>query len=320
MKSSLLPALLVAASLLAGCAGSDPEAQAPDADFSDLDLAPTATTGIIRGLVVDDAIRPLAGANVSLSPGDKAARTTAEGMFGFSDLAPGTYFLRVSKAGYNDTQASTDVVAGVAEPPIVKVLLAANPAEAPYVETITFNGFLSFGAAIGITSVGTTINPTLSDTLDDHSIWNVAVTDLPDWLQGELVWEQNQPGGGMLIWEMTEGGTNNWRGYRETAESPALAYWNTTVIQGNASSLLESGVDYRFFGGPHPMLAPGNGVVPEPSSCPVVDTVVLGARNPCRFGYGTTVQQRADAYVHQFYNFAPPEGWRFTVDGPPVIP
>jgi hypothetical protein len=32
------------------------------------------------------------------------------------------------------------------------------------------------------------------------------------------------------------------------------------------------------------------------------------------------LQQRTDAYIHNFYNFVPPAGWRFTVDGDPVVP
>jgi hypothetical protein len=38
------------------------------------------------------------------------------------------------------------------------------------------------------------------------------------------------------------------------------------------------------------------------------------------FGCGLTVQQRADAYIHSFYNFVPADGWRFTKDGPPQVP
>src|SRR5687768_18580677 len=54
---------------LAGCSGGDGGKPAPiedDTDFQDLDLAATATTGIIRGLVVDEAIRPLGGAKIGL--------------------------------------------------------------------------------------------------------------------------------------------------------------------------------------------------------------------------------------------------------------
>jgi hypothetical protein len=294
-------ALAVAAALLAGCSSSPPPAASADGtEFDDLDLQASATTGVLRGIVVDQAIRPVANASVALAPGGLTTHTTAEGTFGFDGLEPGTYFVRASKLGYNGTQASADVVAGVAEPPIVKVLMAQNVATTPYVEALTFNGFLSFGAAVFATSVGTTVSPVTAQTLGDASIWTVKYTVLPEWAQGELVWDQNQPAGGELIWEMTDT-SNTHYGYRETTVSPALAYWNTTVIEDRQESTLDPdrGIAYRFFGGPHPLC-----------------TDPLGAT----FGCGLTVQQRADAYVHSFYNFVPPEGWRFTKDGAPVVP
>jgi hypothetical protein len=35
---------------------------------------------------------------------------------------------------------------------------------------------------------------------------------------------------------------------------------------------------------------------------------------------GFTVEQRFSLFVHDFHHFLPPPGWRFTVDGPPVVP
>jgi hypothetical protein len=318
-----LPLLTALTLAMAGCTqGGAPGEDLPEADFDGLQLEATASTGVVRGIVVDEAIRPIANASVLLTPGDRSAVTTAGGTFGFDALEPGTYFIKVEKAGFNATQTSTDVVAGVAEPPIVKLLLLPNPSTVPYLETLQFSGFLSLAVAIGITSVGTTIYGAVAEALDDASIWTVSFTEVPAWAQGELIWTHNQPAGGMLIWEMVVGGTNDFKGYRETAESPALAYWNTTTLQAEADNVTdeERGIAYRFFGGPHPLLAPGENT-PPPEDCPTIDTgPVLGPRNPCKFGYGVTVQQRADAYVHHFYNFAPPEGWRFTVDGDPEVP
>lgn len=313
------PAVLLVSASLAGCAAGDPE-EAAGPDFSDLGLDASATTGIIRGIVVDEAIRPLGGANVTLTPGGQATRSTENGTFGFEGLAPGSYFLRVEKFGYEPAQSSTDVVAGLAEPPIVRVLLAIVPSLQPYVEALRYDGFMQVGVAIGITSVGTT---TFQGTLgEDVTIWTINFTQVPTWAQGELVWEHNQPAGGMLIWEMVVGGTNDFKGYRETAESPALAYWNTTTLQAEADNVTGPGIAYRYFGGAHPALAPNSagGPFPPAEDCPTVPTVVLGNRNPCRFGFGLTTQQRADAYIHHFFNFAPPAGWRFTVDGAPVVP
>lgn len=318
MRLCVLLAVAFLSVALAGCSSGAKKEAEPAADFSDLGLQATASTGIIRCVVVDDAIRPLSNATVTISPGNRTTLTTLQGTCGFADLQPGTYFVRVSKAGYNETQSSTEVVAGVAEPPILKVLLARNPSTSPYVEVLRYEGFMQLGVSIGITSIGTT---TFQGTVgNDTTIWNSKFTQLPTWAQGELVWEQNQPAGGEMIWEMVVGGSNDHKGHRETTVSPALAYWNTSVLQAEKDNVTSSGIDYRFFGGPHPLLAPGGGVIPTPDQCPTVPTVVLGNRNPCTFGYGLTTEQRASAYIHQFYNFAPPEGWRFTVDGDPVVP
>lgn len=322
----LPPLLVLALLLLAGCtsggrdAGTDSE-EAKDIDFGDVQA--TETTGIIRGLVVDLSIRPLPGAEVRIADPNRTAVAGQDGQFAFSGLEPGEYFLTVSLTNYTSVQTRAEVVAGDSEPPVTKVVLERLASTQPFIETISKSGFITFGAAVGITSLGSTF---FGGVGDDNAIWNIQFTQLPMWAQGELVWDQTQQAGGMLIWEMVRGGGGNvYRGYRETAESPALAYWNTTVLQSEAANVTdpELGIDYRFFGGPHPALAPhsAGGPFPPEDQCPVIDTgPVLGPRQPCRFGFGVTAQQRADAYIHHFYNFVPPAGWRFTVDGPPVVP
>lgn len=323
-----LPALaILALLLLAGCS-SDPGADSTDpaADIDFGDARATDTTGIIRGLVVDGTVRPLQGATAVIAQLNRSATTGVDGQFAFSGLEPGLYFLFVSMENYTTTQSQAEVVAGVDEPAITKVILQRLESTKPYVEVISKTGFLTFGVAVGITSLGSTLYGGIGE---DDAIWNVQYTQLPMWAQGELVWDQTQPGGGMLIFEMVRGNDDNvYRGYRETAESPALAYWNTTVLLSEADNVTdpEHGIDFRYFGGPHPMLAPGGPVVPTQDSgnpaCTTVDTTdaVLGPRSLCAFGYGTTVQQRTDAYIHNFYNFVPPPGWRFTVDGEPIVP
>jgi hypothetical protein len=315
-----LPLALALALLLAGCSGPrDAKTQsAEDIDFGDVQA--TATTGVIRGVVVDTGIRPLQGATILVtSPVNRTTTTGADGQFAFADLAPGTYFMQVSLANYTTVQQSAEVVAGESEPPITKVQLERLASTLPYVEAISKAGFITFGASIGITSIGSTFFGGIGD---DDAIWNVAFTQVPTWAQGELVWDQTQPAGGMLIWEMVHGGTNDFHGHRETNQSPALAYWPTSDLLNESANVTTDGIDYRFFGGPHPALAPNSagGPTPPEDQCPVIPTVVLGDRNPCRFGFGLTAQQRAEGYIHNFYNFAPPAGWRFTVDGDPDVP
>src|SRR5688500_16195818 len=129
----LAAAALLAVSLLAGC--SSPSGGSPSEDgptFDDLGLQATSSTGVIRGVVVDDAIRPIAGAKVTLlGEAPKDAVTTDQGTFGFDGLPAATYFLKVHKVGFADAQQSADVVAGVADPPIVKVQLLADATTMP---------------------------------------------------------------------------------------------------------------------------------------------------------------------------------------------
>lgn len=295
-----LAALLLLVALLAGCSGKAPPKESTadplkQADFTDLDLAATATKGVIRGIVVDDSIRPIVGANISLTPGGLNAKSTAEGTFGFDDLEPGTYFIHVSKVGYTATQSSADVVAGVDDPPVIKMLLVATPDSRPYFVVDKQEGFMTCGVAVVASSVG--CDTSTADTFGDRVYFLENFTILPTWTQGELVWEQTQVAGGGFIWQIARPGTNDYYSGGETGGSPLLASIDTATLEKNKDNILKEGVEYRVFGGPN-------------ENCAV----------PGTYGCGLTLDQKFTAYMHSFFNFMPPEGWRFTVDGDPVPP
>lgn len=127
----------VAALLVAGCssgAGSGGETSGPT-----ITVKPTETTGVIKGVVVDEAIRPVEGATVSLpAVGTDPARsvtTNEDGAFGFEGLKPGVYFLSVYKVLYDRVQKAVDVVAGVDPDPEriqIRRLAGLNPSWTPY--------------------------------------------------------------------------------------------------------------------------------------------------------------------------------------------
>lgn len=126
-------AILVAiAILLSGCVGDT----APPGEGLDV----TAGTGGIRGVVVDDAIRPVPGAEVKLNTGE-AATSDQDGRFSFTGLDPGEYFVVARLPGYAAGQASTTVVAGVADPPSVRILMVFLPDRQPSVTTVVMKGF-----------------------------------------------------------------------------------------------------------------------------------------------------------------------------------
>lgn len=134
-----LMALLV---VLAGCSDT-----APPTDSDDPGLDVDDDSGGIRGVVVDDAVTPLAGATISLSTGEEAL-SADDGTFQFTDLDPGTHFLQATKIGYEPMQTSVDVEAGVERPDVTKVQLLRIPGADPYLQPHTFDGFYECAYAI----------------------------------------------------------------------------------------------------------------------------------------------------------------------------
>lgn len=304
----LLLALGFVTLALAGCS-EDPAPSEDDGEGLSVDenLRATETTGVIRGVIVDEAVMPIADATVRIVGTEAETMSDEEGAFGFDGLEPGTYFLEAAKRGFNGTQVSTQVEAGVARPDAVVVRLIANPTTMPYFQSEQLKGYLACGAPVFATSVGCTTWGPIADATDSDGIFPRDWEVLPQHVQGELVWENTQILGGQFIWELSP---SNWPstpqpawGHRDVTPSPALAYMNQTHIEGEANGedvsewMLEHGMNYRIFAGPH-------------EAC----DGIYG------FGCGLTIDQGMDLFLHDFYNFSPEQGWRFTEHGPPVVP
>lgn len=296
-----LPLLLLA---FAGCADEAGSSETADEDLGGADegLVATDDTGIIRGVVVDQTITPVEGATISIQGTETSATSNAAGGFGFDGLDAGTYFLAVEKFGFGSVQQSVEVVAGVATPPVVRILLEAEPSLQPYVAAEHLAGYLACGAPVVVTSLGCTTYGAIADATDSAGIFPREYEVAPFHIQGELVWENTQLLGGQFIWELSPrnccGGVGQpaW-GHRDITPSPALAYMNKTFMDGDshdrnvAEWVVSDGMNFRVFAGPHEMCEVGT------------------------FGCGLTLDQRMDLFLHEFYNFSPPEGWRFTIDG-----
>lgn len=303
--------LLFAAATLAGCAEGGAEPTQDDPALDGLDLQASDSTGVIRGIVVDASVTPVVGATITIQSTGATTATNENGAFGFGGLEPGSYFLTAEKLGYTTVQASANVVAGIDEPPVVKVLMEPVPGQGPYIQDLQFNGYLTCGAAVFATSVGCTTFGPVASAIGDQSIFSVDFDQAPRWVQGELVWEATQPAAGAFIWEIVRSEEPQTPqphiGYRETKGSPALAYLNETVTAEHAEWIVEKGVDFRFFGGPHEL-------------CQIPVARPPGSPVGWAFGCGLTLEQEAEVFVHNFYNFSPREGWRFTVDGTHPVP
>lgn len=140
----ILPVLLVVGLGLAGCGGGGGGDDTPDGLP---DVKPTEEgKGAMGGVVVDEAIRPIAGALVSLTGLGLNVTTDEAGTFAWPDLEPGSYFISVSAPRFLSVQASADVVA--AETAFVRVQLASDPSPLPYQETYHHTGSMQAWAGI----------------------------------------------------------------------------------------------------------------------------------------------------------------------------
>jgi hypothetical protein len=288
------------AALTAGCTGGSDPAKGPDEVPQ---LQATETTGVIRAVVVDEAVRPIAGVNVSVAQGGgqpaATAITDADGFAGFEGLQAGTYFLKATRRGYLDAQQSVDVVAGVGDPKVSKLLLQRRAGDLAFYQEFKIDGFLECSATIGnwcfianfypCLVEQTAGQPCTGNLTNDNSYFVIdaplrGLQRVPDWLQVEMVWDSTQALGSSMdvrLDFLSDGGVTIDNSTEEEGPSPLLVDVNGTELQEN-----KIGTD-RFL---------------------AIETFHGGLT-------GAAVEQRFTDFVHIFYGYAPPEGWRFSEDG-----
>ena len=295
----LAAALALAALALAGC--SDPAGAAGQAgDEGD-------TAGIdLHGVVVDEALRPVAGANVTA--GDGLSNTTAaDGTFRFPHLPAGVYVVRAAKAGF--AEATTQVVlAQTLEAPLVKLVLIADTSSLAFVEAHSIDGFVECGVHFVIGYFAVCSGPNTVTTIacpasggaacagnvtGDRSLILLPIERAPDWVQFEAAWEATTETS--RIMRVQTGSTNR-----------------TAVAAGGVTIINETD-------GPSPNLNIIAGEDLEGSGLGVdVDSLIYmrlhTAPNPPAGG-GLAVQQPFRLLIHVFFGFEPPPGWRFSADG-----
>lgn len=301
------PWLLVAV-FLAGCFGSA-KPQAPASDG----LHASATTGVLRGVVVDDAIRPLALVNITIRQGDvqRNLTTGSEGRFGFQDLPPGAYTVQAKRAHYSSAQQVVTVQAGLDDPPAARIQLAYQPGDLAFVTPFKLNGFMEcstpnvnacFIADFYPCFVQHTAGQACTGNLtsDRSSVTLYSVMDLrrtPDWTQAELVWTPTNDLFTQLLMRLDiekPGSATIDASKSASGVSPLEVHANRTFAEKWKLGT-DEGLVFETFGG-------GN-----PTACGLPSGLACSA--------AVNVNQDLTFYVHLFYGYTPPEGWRFSTDG-----
>jgi hypothetical protein len=196
--------------LLAGCGGKSGsgagEVRLGDGQRISLDLPPEQQPdaddirGVVSGVVVDDAIYPVAGATVQLTRLGLETTTDDGGLFVFQDLPPGLQAIQAAKAGHSVGLGTVNVRSGQ----VVKAVLMAPrlPYQAPYHTTQVLEEF----------------RPVQGGVTEDARFHVVALDGAPAGMVVESYWEglQAPPLGDPLS-------------YRVSAES------NETVVETGAA-------------------------------------------------------------------------------------
>jgi hypothetical protein len=305
MRSPEGLALAMALLLLAGCAQGGGTAEGTEAAAAD--------TGILQGIVVDDAIRPLAGVRVELD-GDVNGTSDAAGAFQFGGVPPGAHVVRATKAGFSDTVAQADVRAGEATP-LLKLVLITDLSTLAYAETQAIEGYVEcgmYGASFRYATCGTgnvasliacsTANVCLGNVTEDRYIVVQRFAQQPDFLVAEVVWTATQDlGKEMQVYigtatpeDLAAASTNDYNG--TIGPSPLYVTMDKTMLVDS-----KLGFEAMFLS----------------------QTFAAPTLKPCEFGacgVGLVVQQRFTYYLTSFFGFEPEKTWRFVSDGPPLPP
>lgn len=333
MDRRVAVALLLVATLLAGCSGGKAKKADDGIDegsFDELDLVATKETGVIRGIVIDEAINPIADVNISVvGPLGMSGlvKSNAEGAFGMDGLEPGSYFLTATKPSYQGVQTAVDVVAGISDPDPVKVLLVADPSSVPYPNQYVMEGFITCSARIALTAV-----PAGECQPSDESQVNYTLDRLPEWAQTEMTWKSTQALGDALslVSECFSGDeepdsdpcpNGNLVVNRSEGSAPLIIKFNQTLLH---QFIIGEGHDLRLR-----IFAAGRqdtDLIDEEAHNQRINQTT-GGQVQCiawpainqgcfRFtGVGVILNQAFKVFTTVFYGYTPPEDWLFIETG-----
>lgn len=322
--------------LLTGCAG-----KSTTGDTATTDSEATGPTGVgsIVGIVVDDAIRPLADANVTATgpSGTMQAVTDTEGGFRFDDLAAGVYIVEVGKRYYISHQQAVTVVESM-EPETTKFLLKFEASTVPYANLYKLDGLYECGAypmrVCSNVNIATSVvlcgyNPALclGNVTQDRSLFFQWVEPGLDFLQTEMSWEPTTQAGtelGLLLGGGTEeelrGGVNLPAYNGSYGPSPimlrvsnheAVPNW-CTENTGNEDCESPDILNRSRIGVERALLVQ----VDMGPMIRVADSCgVPGVYEPSPCGAGFNFQQPYTLYITTFYGYEPPGDWLFSTTG-----
>ena len=289
--------LLLTTVTLAGCS-DDPAPEVEDPTFDEFDAPVAPDRGVIRGVVVDTAIVPLAGATVTLAGLERSTTTNENGAFQFDDLEPGSYFLEVRLLGYETVQSGTSVEAGEISS-VLRIQLKPNPSTLPTAVTLQAAGHTGCSFLFGITSLRWAC-----DDVDppQHARFDIGGS-APEAIQAEMSWRSTQLAGNemrMFVRNANEAGSSINADYIGLISGPSPLTCTTPL---GVSCSDDTGLSNETW--------TGRVNVDGASGCATgcVDSPLGPA------GAGVMIDQDYDVFLTVFRNMLPSDGWTYIADG-----
>lgn len=320
-----LTAGLVLVVVLSGCSGTKTAGDLTGAvgqeQFKDVDLKVSATTGGIRGVVVDPAIAPIVGAKVLLAAkgGNQTGLSDNLGRFTFSDLTPGTYFVAVNHPLYRGTQTSVEVLAGVADPAVTKIQLQPIFSQKPYTVQVKHKGFFQCSqAGIGLYSSSNCVTDYCPVVQDPKTCNTLPTSALNNVTSQEREWHSDVGAGWQtqvfeMTWTPSSQGTSQNMGLVVSTYKPERDRRHSFANVEGPNPLrlqLDVGKVHPTASGVDPTNISADGMsrmsyfasvrTPDGSTC-VFDC----------FPPGLAINQEFEVFLTQFYYGFAPEGWSF---------
>ena len=214
----------VALLLLAGCSQDPGSAAVELGDGSQVQLKDadaTASRGAISGVVVDEAIRPVAGALLTLLGPQASATSDENGLFTFERLEPGLYTVAANATGYFPAQTTAEVLAGdVAK---VRMVLPLDTTPKPYHTTLKFDGFVQAGNGLVDQAYQLFVKDVTGIDFCTCQFYFQAEAE-PETQVIEVTWEpsvQNPTAASSGYWALWDDGSSDY--YDDGCDNPCLA-------------------------------------------------------------------------------------------------
>lgn len=262
--------------LLAGCSASDEPVQ----DIAD------DTSLCISGVVVDDAIVPVAAARIDLVGTNVTVTAGDDGRFDVCNLAPGVFRLAVNATGYIDQEVAVTVPANATAPVQVDIRLSPILFLEPFSDVRKWDGRIMCGLRVpqnGVQLCGPLADQGLGT--DDSEERYDDISAAPTVVQVEMAWQSTQPVGQSLRLMLTDD-------HREGLDNYAMSEGTSPIAVRAEGDVLQfkhldsQGLFIRVFTGNYQ------------------DT-----------GFSFTVEQGFTVFTSVYENYEPPQDWRYTDGG-----